>query len=194
MTEREEEILDAAITVFLRYGVQRSSMSDIAKEANVARQTLYNAFAGKNEVLRATIRLFYERSHKLIAAELPDAHTLEAKLKVFFAHTVYAPYIRLHESPNAADFIQGCNQVAKEEIQAQDERLRMIIESILRPYRKALSAKGTSAKQVSDFVQRSSSAIKHEANNKRHLHTLMNTLITMVSNTIGADATETISA
>ncbi len=185
MNTREEQILDAAIGVFLRYGVNRSSMSDIAKEANVARQTLYNAFANKDEVLRATIRLFSERSHQRIEAELGEHQDLETKLNIVFAHTVIAPYMRLHESPNAADFIEGCNQAAKEEIEAQDEQTRILIEQILKPFEDALKKNGVNAKQLSDFVQRSSSAAKHSATSRKHLNTLLNTLTTMVQQTLG---------
>lgn len=53
MTDRERTILDAAMRVFMRHGVRRASMTDIGKEAGVSRQTLYNAFRGKEDVLRA---------------------------------------------------------------------------------------------------------------------------------------------
>lgn len=191
MNEREEKILDAAIGVFLRYGVQRSSMSDIAKEANVARQTLYNAFASKDEVLRATIRLFSERSRRRIESALEPGQNLETKLNVVFEHTVIAPYMRLHESPNAADFIEGCNQAAKEEIEAQDEQTRLAIEQLLKPFGNVLKENGINPKQLSDFVQRSSSAAKHSATSRRHLNVLLNTLIIMVLRTLGATSPTT---
>ena len=84
MTETQVQIVDAAVRVFVRYGVQRSSMSDIASEAGVARQTLYNAFNNKDDVLRATIRLFGERSQARINSGLQEGQTLRAQLKVIF--------------------------------------------------------------------------------------------------------------
>eukprot|EP00439_Symbiodinium_sp_Y106_P088675 s1_g1211.t1 len=185
MNERDQQILDAALSVFLRYGVKRSSMSDIAKEANVARQTLYNAFASKDDVLCAMIRLFSERSLARIGAELEPDMSLDSQLSVIFQHTVIAPYERLHESPNAADFIEGCNQAAKEEIAAQDEQIRLMIESLLKPYGSLLKQNGVSAKQLSDFIQRSSSAAKHSATDRRHLNALLKTLTVMVMQTLG---------
>ena len=184
MNERDQQILDAALSVFLRYGVKRSSMSDIAKEANVARQTLYNAFASKNEVLCAMIRLFSDRSLARIDADLGPDQSLDSQLGIIFQHTVMAPYERLHESPNAADFIEGCNQAAKEEIAAQDEQTRLLIEALLKPYARTLKQSGVSAKQLSDFIQRSSSAAKHSATDRRHLNALLNTLTIMVMHTL----------
>ncbi len=180
MTETQAQILDAAVRVFVRYGVQRSSMSDIAREAGVARQTLYNAFSNKDEVLRATIRLFGERSLAQINADLDEGQTLETQLKVIFDHSVIAPFTQLQESPNAADFIEGFNQSAKEEILEQDERIRLQIEKVLKPYRDRLKDQQLTAKQLSDFVQRSSSAAKHSATDRRHLDRLLETLIQMV--------------
>ena len=57
MNSRTQNILEAAQIVFARYGVSKTTMSDIAREAGVARQTVYNAFATKNEVLREVVRL-----------------------------------------------------------------------------------------------------------------------------------------
>ncbi len=184
MAKKQEDILEAAIRVFVRYGVQRSSMSDIAKEAGVARQTLYNAFANKEEVLRATIRLFSDRSLHRVKAGLKDTQGLEEQLNVIFEHTVVAPYLNLLESPNAADFIEGFNRAAREEIEDQEERTRVVIESVLRPYRQVLKEKRISTKQLSDFVQRSSSAAKHSASDMPHLETLLRTLTQMILQTV----------
>lgn len=186
MAKREEDILDAATAVFVRYGVQRSSMSDVAKEANVARQTLYNAFSNKDEILRATIKLFSERCHERINEELSDDQGLKEQLDVVFRHTVIAPFKRVKESPNAADFIEGYNQAAKEEIDAQDERIRALIERLLKPYNTTLRTRQSNAKKLSDFVQRSSAAAKHTAADEAHLDTLLNTLVLMVLSMVGA--------
>lgn len=180
MVKNQVEILEAAIRVFVRYGVQRSSMSDIANEANVARQTLYNAFDNKDEVLRATIRLFSERSLERIEAELSEDQGLDDQLAVIFEHSVVAPYKNLLESPNAADFIEGFNQAAKEEVEQQEERNRQVIERVLRPYQSQLKRHALSTKQLSDFVQRSSSAAKHSATDLKHLRTLLTTLTKLV--------------
>ena len=58
MTEKNSQILDAAQSVFARYGVSKTTMNDIAREAGIARQTLYNKYPGKSEVLRACVRQY----------------------------------------------------------------------------------------------------------------------------------------
>ncbi|MBD3368538.1 MAG: TetR family transcriptional regulator [Candidatus Eisenbacteria bacterium] len=54
--EREREILDAAGRVFGKYGVQKTTVTDIVREAGISRATLYKHFAGKEEVFRSVLR------------------------------------------------------------------------------------------------------------------------------------------
>ena len=48
-----QRVLTAALTLFERYGFQRTSMADIAREAGIARATLYLRFAEKRAVFEA---------------------------------------------------------------------------------------------------------------------------------------------
>lgn len=48
-----KRMLNAALTLFSRHGFQRTSMADIAREAGVARATLYLRFADKRAVFAA---------------------------------------------------------------------------------------------------------------------------------------------
>ncbi len=84
MTEKEIHIIEAAFAVFLRYGAKRTSMNDIAQEAGIARQTLYNAFSNKDVVLRATIRLFTERAMVEIEKGLKSCESLGDQLDIVF--------------------------------------------------------------------------------------------------------------
>jgi AcrR family transcriptional regulator len=52
---RIEQIAAAALRLFARYGYKRTSMDDIAREAGVARATLYLHFKGKDDVFRAML-------------------------------------------------------------------------------------------------------------------------------------------
>lgn len=58
---RIEQIAEAALRLFARYGYKRSSMDDIAREAGVARATLYLHFKGKDDVFRAMLTVLGQR-------------------------------------------------------------------------------------------------------------------------------------
>lgn len=176
MDERAEKIVDAAVVVFSRYGVKRTTMNDIAGEAGIVRQTLYTVFANKEEVLRATIRCFADRALAAVEAECATADTLGDKLEVMFEHMVVRPFELLNASPHAADIINGFNEAAREAIAHAEERSRVAIEAVLAPYERQIRAFGLDPRQLSDSVMRSMVAFKHDAKDRAHLRELLQAL------------------
>ncbi|TXL65109.1 TetR/AcrR family transcriptional regulator [Cerasibacillus terrae] len=56
--QKKEDILNASLTLFKKYGVQRVSVTEIAKKANVSQVTIYNYFGSKNNLAHEVI-IFY---------------------------------------------------------------------------------------------------------------------------------------
>src|SRR6266852_8952624 len=52
---RRAALLDAALTVFARYGYRKTSMDEVARAAGVSRQGLYLQFANKEELFRKAV-------------------------------------------------------------------------------------------------------------------------------------------
>jgi TetR/AcrR family transcriptional regulator of autoinduction and epiphytic fitness len=52
---RFSAVLDAAVSVFARYGYRKTSMDDVARAAGVSRQGLYLSFANKEELFRRAL-------------------------------------------------------------------------------------------------------------------------------------------
>jgi TetR/AcrR family fatty acid metabolism transcriptional regulator len=55
VTERREQILEAATEVFVRKGVHEASIRDIAREAGIADGTVYLYFKNKDDLLREVL-------------------------------------------------------------------------------------------------------------------------------------------
>ncbi|MGW4840392.1 TetR/AcrR family transcriptional regulator [Streptomyces globisporus] len=72
---REEEILDAALRVFLRFGYRKASMDEVARGASLSRQGLYLHFSSKQALFHATIErmIGQVRTATLTALEREDA-------------------------------------------------------------------------------------------------------------------------
>ncbi len=66
LTPRQRSILDAALRRFSHYGYRRTSMDDIAREAELSRTALYQHFANKEQIFRALAAYLYQRA--LVAA------------------------------------------------------------------------------------------------------------------------------
>ncbi|WNJ89756.1 helix-turn-helix domain-containing protein [Bosea sp. 685] len=92
-TTRIDQIADAALRRFARYGFKRTSMDDIAKEAGLAKATLYLHFKGKDDVFRAmmlrTGQRVDARCRRVMAMAAPFPERLAALLDAHFG-TGYA--------------------------------------------------------------------------------------------------------
>ncbi|WP_211300929.1 TetR/AcrR family transcriptional regulator [Aliiruegeria haliotis] len=183
--DREKIILDAAVRVFSRYGVKRSSMHDLASEAGVSRQTLYNAFSSKNDILRRLIRVYADEGVDEIRSGLGAAQGLSERLDLAFRKIALEPYDLIASSPNAEDIVEGFNASSQQELAVAEERFRSVIEEILKPYEASLAAAGFSLPALSDFVQRSAKAAKKGARDRDHLVQLLGTLRDMCLVVVG---------
>jgi AcrR family transcriptional regulator len=63
---RQLGVLDAAVTVFARYGFRKASMDEVARAAGVSRQGLYLQFANKEDLFRKALE--HSLRHQLKAA------------------------------------------------------------------------------------------------------------------------------
>ena len=176
MIEREKTILDAAVRVFSRYGVKRTTMNDLAREAGISRQTLYNAFRNKDDILRALIRVYSEQAVAEIEAGLKSVEGLGPGLDLAFEKIAVQPFDMIRASPNAEDIVEGFNATSQAELAAAAESSRVVIERILSPHEDALSRAGLSAAGLSDLVQRAAKAAKSGARDRDHLLVLLGAL------------------
>lgn len=55
LNDTEKRILNAAVQCVKQWGIEKTSLNDIAKEAGVTRPTVYSYFANRNEVLTAAL-------------------------------------------------------------------------------------------------------------------------------------------
>ncbi|PVA07395.1 TetR/AcrR family transcriptional regulator [Thalassorhabdomicrobium marinisediminis] len=176
MNETEQALLEAAMRVFSRYGVKRTNMSDLCEEAGVSRQTFYNNFRNKDDILRALIRSFTARALAEIDAHRPACPTLGAQLDLVFEQTVIAGFDMVSAMPNAEDFIDGVHASSKQEVEATHAQFRRVIADILAPYAPQLGKAGVDVASLSDFVQRASKAAAIAAQDRDHLLTQLATL------------------
>ncbi len=185
MNEREAKIIEAAIAVFSRYGVKRATMQDIASEAGIVRQTLYNAFPNKDEVLRAVIRLLADRALAAVEAESRETQALGQKLDILFDHLTVKPFVLLNNSHHAGDIVEGLNAAAKDEIAQAEERNIAAVEAILAPYEARIRAAGLTLRGLSELVQKSAAGFKYKAQTKTQLLELLRSLKTLVLTLLG---------
>ena len=81
--EKEAIILDAANKVFLKYGYQKTSMDDIAKEAMIGKGTIYYYFNSKEDIFVAVLKKASSDIHEMLKQKVDDAKSFEEKYEIF---------------------------------------------------------------------------------------------------------------
>jgi AcrR family transcriptional regulator len=93
---REQQMLDAAVTAFARFGYRTASMDDIAEAAGVSKPLVYQYLNSKEDLFTACIRreaaTLVAAVHEATADRLvPADEQLWNGLCAFFAHTAAHP-------------------------------------------------------------------------------------------------------
>lgn len=78
--DRRDQILEAANECFTQLGIQRTSVQDVARMANVSRGTVYRYFEDRTVLIEAAIEFGAQRFYKLVAAAMAKKPTLAEKI------------------------------------------------------------------------------------------------------------------
>ncbi|MEM8652848.1 MAG: TetR/AcrR family transcriptional regulator [Pseudomonadota bacterium] len=185
MQDKEKNILGAAVNVFTKYGVKRSTMHDIAEEAGIARQTLYNSFQNKDAVMLGAIQLYTEETVDAIQSHCKGNGTLADGLDIVFEHVAFKPYELIRNTPHGQDLLEGFNTLAKEQLDNSYAQFRKAAEGLYIAHADALSAIGMTPEKMADYTITSVSGFKHLANDRDHLVGLLGSFKTMTLSMIG---------
>lgn len=118
--ERRQLIFKAAVRCFQRHGVRRTTMDDIADEAKVSRQTVYNYFDNKRTLVAEVIfdesrRINARALAKLDLALPADELLVEAEMQLI-ASALKSSYVDSMLHPDAlgviADLVDRSERVA----------------------------------------------------------------------------------
>jgi AcrR family transcriptional regulator len=169
MTDKTEIILTAATNMFARYGYTKTTIGDILVEAGVARQTLYNTFSSKEEILRAVVRRSGEDMYAAVMDAWSKSEKIEDKLSVFHKLVVVALYETIQSSPDWEGLIEGLYQAAADEMASQEIRWRRAMSEMFKDAEIPNSNAPLSQEDIVDFFQSNSMNAKHGAKDIVHL-------------------------
>ena len=126
--ERQTQILDAAVRVFMRQGVEATRMDDIAREARLSVGGVYWYFKSKDEIVQAIIRQVTERDLAELQRRLAAPGSVRERLETFLLTS-------LEEIEPLRPLLAQCYRLA-----ATDPAIRATIREHLAAYRTALTA------------------------------------------------------
>jgi AcrR family transcriptional regulator len=116
-----DRALEAAVAVFSRYGYQRTSMADVAREAGISRAALYLRHKDKAALFQALTERMVEEA--LAAAR--QAWTPGAPLAENLKATILAKDLRLfrllHASAHGAELLAACMSLGSDSVCRLDD-------------------------------------------------------------------------
>ena len=169
MTDKTQIIVTAATNMFARYGYAKTTMGDIASEAGVARQTVYNAFPGKDEILRAVVRQAGEDTYAAVMKAWSKTDSIDEKLSIFHELGPLKWFEAIRAAPDWAELIDGMHNAASEVMAAQDAQWRHAFATVLR-------TNATERPDVVDFFYSASLNAKYGVEDVQHLRTRLATI------------------
>jgi AcrR family transcriptional regulator len=130
-TDKRDRILDAAQSLFVRYGVKRTSIDDVAREAGIAKGTVYLSFRSKAE-------LFSAIADRLCANTLSDARriVLEAtpptdRLVGVLDCYIGATHRLVAQSPHIAELTASTEALSAAAFDTLDGHIRSLLRTLL---------------------------------------------------------------
>jgi len=92
MSDTKVKIIETAVTAFSRHGLRRVSMSDVAEQAHISRQTLYAHYKNKDELFLAAMESAYASSLVDLKAAWGKAKKLSDVIDAYYEIAVFRPF------------------------------------------------------------------------------------------------------
>jgi AcrR family transcriptional regulator len=176
---KKAKVIEAAQTVFFRYGYRRVTMRDIAEAAGMSRPALYLLFCNKEEVFEATLRSFSAQALSQVRRGLPDHATVREKLSFAFEVWAIQPFLLLLASPDAKELIDCSFSFAKEAMGQGDAAFEAELASILSPLLAKAPHPSLTPAQTARILIRAVHGFKESASSLEDLRAMIDGLLTL---------------
>ena len=128
---RREAILDAALACFSRYGLRRTAMEDIAREAGVSRAAVYHHFGGKDALFVGLVEALHEASLAEAEAAAAASAPLEERVRGVLEAKVVRFATLLAGSEHGEELLDGNHRLCGDVAAAAGVRHARILAGVL---------------------------------------------------------------
>jgi AcrR family transcriptional regulator len=150
--DTRERILEAAYACVARWGLSKTTVEDVAREADLSRSTLYRYFpAGRDEMIGAVIGWEHDRFFGRLYEAVRDATSLEEVMErgLTFAHRSITEHEVLQR------VLQTEPELLLPQLTVKNERTLRLVAGFLTPYlERHPLAPGVVVDEAADFLAR----------------------------------------
>jgi len=125
--KKRDVIIEGAIKRFIHYGINKTTMNEIAEDLSVSKPSLYYYFPDKNSLALGVIEKifndYFELAERVKAQNLP----LEASMNSFaeIKHQFFQKYYMMHLSGSTPDSSLNSDELKKRFISMQEKNIRL---------------------------------------------------------------------
>lgn len=102
---RRRHILQCAKKLFAEHGYYKTQISDIIREAKIARGTVYQYFENKDDIFVTLLENFYDSWEKAVALNLQDINLNKISAKQYIFHRIKNTLEFLHADPDLCSIV-----------------------------------------------------------------------------------------
>lgn len=124
-------ILEAAVGVFSRYGYRRTSIDDVAREAGVAKGTIYLYHQSKEALFQAVGRAVGERLLRGAEDARRSPGSLADRIRLLLEAKFLYLYDVVVKSPHAAELLDSKGRLLADVFEAVDRRYHAHLAALL---------------------------------------------------------------
>jgi AcrR family transcriptional regulator len=192
---RRAEILDAALQVFGQYGYRRASMDDVAREADIAKGTIYLSFTSKEEVFQALSQRLSQRMLAGAEAASRRPGTTADKLAAMHAAWFGTYADTISRSPHAAELLDAKHRLSADLVADAASRYKRLVRDVLTDAAVAreldLEPAGLTADTAAELLIASARGLESSAASpaayRRYLDALVRVMVAGLSSTHPSD-------
>lgn len=181
MTDKTHIILAAATKMFARYGFAKTTINDIVAEAGVARQTLYNTFSSKEEILRGVVKQSGDEIYTSVLDSWKELDDLNEKLAVYHEIFVISLYQTIQSSPDWNELVEGMYAAAADEMANQDVLWRAALLGLFKASKSSNTEPKFEYEDLVDFFHSASLNAKYGVKDVEHLRRRLHSILVATS-------------
>jgi AcrR family transcriptional regulator len=165
--QRRAQVVEGAAKVFLQYGYRRSTLDEIARQAEISRPGLYQYFTDKVDIFRDVVRRLNQAALTEAKARLASDRPLEERIAGAL-QAKYAPVVeQVGRSSHAAELFDRNARIAGDLAQEAHAQLEKAIQGELRKAQDAgvidLRSRGLSALSAARLLDHATQGIVQHA-------------------------------
>jgi AcrR family transcriptional regulator len=177
---KKAKVLEAAQSVFFRYGYRRTTMGDLASASGVSRPALYLLYCNKEQVFEAVLRNFVTQALVEIHEGLASRTSPDEQLRFAFEVWAVRPFGLLMATPDAKELIDCSFEFAREAIDQGTTAFEAELAAILAPLHAQAPDQALTPNQIARILTRAVHGFKESAQDPESLRALIEGLLKMV--------------